>query len=224
MKKFLKIVLVILILGFIGIIIYNVNILKIGKLDKSNPMTKEEVAELCNKEIANLNYMCTSEIRHNDLQNEIEILYVKNGIMASTINGQPESWRNINEKESIFLYGPIAHIRKLDENEENKRSLKIALTLENLGDTGYEYLGETEFNGRQTIVIRFFEENEFIKLYQNRFYIDKQTGILVKQETYYLNGIILKKVTDVHYEVKFDCVTDEDIKRPNLDGYTVYEV
>ena len=86
----------------------------------------------------------------------------------------------------------------------------------------FEYLGKKKFNGRETILVKssYKKDKDIFKEGFAKTYIDIQTGVIVRNEAYIRIGIILKRVTD-NMLVKFDCVTDEDVAKPNLAGYVV---
>lgn len=55
-----------------------------------------------------------------------------------------------------------------------------------------------------------------------KLYLEKDTGIPVRQvETVNIDGEIINYTID--YEFKFDIVTDEDIKEPDVSEYTIFE-
>lgn len=113
-------------------------------------------------------------------------------------------------------------IKSKDEYfEENKSWTYTSIKDEETYD--FEYLGQKEFNGRETILIKLlyikYQDNSFDKVY-----IDKQTGFEVKRVSFYYDKTwhILKKYSD-DLVVKFDNVTDEDVKRPNIAGDIVID-
>lgn len=103
------------------------------------------------------------------------------------------------------------------------KSLGISSTVIHETDNyDFEYLGRKKFNGRDTILVKssYKKDKDIFKEGFAKTYIDTQTGVVVSNQAYIRIGIILKRVKD-NMIVKFDCVTDEDVARPNLAGYVV---
>lgn len=86
----------------------------------------------------------------------------------------------------------------------------------------FEYLGKKEFNGRDTIIVKsaYKDDKDIFKEGFAKTYIDTETGIIVANEAYVRIGILLKRVRG-NMTVKYDCVTDEDVAKPNLAGYVI---
>lgn len=227
-KKILKFIIIILLLITFFLIIREICMRYDGKLDKSNPMSRDEVLQIVEKGKDCQNYTLTFWNNKTTVQK----LCRKDNLIKGTINGKVHYWMNYDTGEVINKEGfPFAHISnayntnliksKEEYIEENK-----SWTYESIKNTeayDYEYLGEREFNGRETILIKLidikYEKNSFEKVY-----IDKKTGFEVKRDYFYYDKTwhILKKYSD-NLVVEFDNVTDEDVKRPNIAGDVVID-
>ena len=60
-----------------------------------------------------------------------------------------------------------------------------------------------------------------VKVNSTIFYIDKDTGLIMRRIDYNTMGLIK---LDSNRNVKLDVVTDKDVERPNLDGYEILKV
>ena len=243
MKKVIKIILVILIIYLIGITVNNIYVMNVWGLDKSNSMSDEEIEELLSKATINENYSYFKE--HYELESKSFVMsdiYIKNNIIAIYTSGKPEYWIDLNNNEAMKFwnyYGPIVSIKDIsktmEENSYNEYTfakLKLQLSTSSYWNK-IKYLGEKEINGRPTVVLESnysdSAKKEIGKLYcyfiKEFYFIDKQTGVLIKEERtssprFLRNPLIIQKSL-TEYNVKFDSVTDENIARPNLNGYTV---
>lgn len=224
-----------------------------GKLDKSNPMSLEEIINLLEKGKEYNNYTVTIKykrgyLEYMFLEEHEEKIFIKDNIKRVTMDGKDHYWCDYNKNESIYMYDFEATIQPIfglnDTKEEyfnNKKSQK-ATSYEYLIAEGqipkeltYKYLGEKEINGRKTIIIRV-QEGKFEGGWgiYNKFYIDKETGVIVSLKKYqYMDYILYKSrnsqcyyggYADGEFSVEFDCVTDEDVEKPNILGHIVQNV
>lgn len=227
-KIFLYIIIIIIMIG-----IYNILIQIEGGLDKNNPMSKRQVVQLLNKgkEYPNYYYSSETKIIDNFTNNKTEI-YVKDGIEKVVNNGKVSSWENENTDEHITIMGEhkgekYASISKLSEYNDNNEGDKynqhgFDYSLIANGETynyNFEYLGRKKIDGRTTVVVKVWD-NDKLKILGNKFYIDEETGLIIKTSDYSVFGIIVFKMT-TDRNVRLDIVTDEDVKRPDLTGYKI---
>ena len=84
-------------------------------------------------------------------------------------------------------------------------------------NTNFEYLGEKQYNGRTTILVQVWNKDN-TKVNPTIFYIDKDTGLIMKRIDYSAMGLIK---LDCNRNVKLDVVTDKEVERPNLDNYEI---
>lgn len=225
-KRLLKIIVAIIIILLIIRKIYEFCIQYDGKLDKSNPMTRSEVIELLDKSSERKdNYIRT--IYFNDKSNKLEQkIFVKDNILKIEIDGKCSSWKDYNISEKIdFNYFPNAYVIK--ENESDYYQYVLYLDSDKIKDEenyNFEYLGEKELYGRKTVLVKvyFKGENNYYSNGYYKIFIDKETGVVVNNVSYIYN--YKWKVLEIDSEkqkVEFNCVTDEDVKRPNTAGWVV---
>ena len=117
------------------------------------------------------------------------------------------------ENQGIISYSdmPEDQLGFLSENDE---------LLENLDNYQYEYLGRTEINGKECIQIRL--TNEDGSIFDN-YYINLEDNQIIKHETYeddYFGGF--NKTLDLNYTYTYDTVTDNDLKKFDMDDYPDY--
>lgn len=230
-NRILKIVVIIIFLIFLSLIIREICIQYDGKLDKSNPMSREEILQLTEKGEDCKNYTVTY-LSYRKIKREEQKIYIKGNLMKATIGGNVANWIDFNTGEHILIAGfPMVYISNVydtdnikskEQYEEENKSWAYSM-IKDIESNDYEYLGEKDFNERRTIVIKLkdikYEESSYTKLY-----IDKETGVTVKimQFGRIKPLYILKKYTE-SMNIEFDNVTDEDVKRPNIAGSIVYD-
>ena len=83
----------------------------------------------------------------------------------------------------------------------------------------FKYLGKKQVNGRDTILVKVWNKDGF-EMDSTKFYIDEETGLIMRRVDYTALGFI--KI-DCDRNVKMDIVTDEDIQRPDLEGYEILQ-
>lgn len=226
-KKILKVVITILILLILALIIHQIYIRYDVRIDKSNPMSKTEIIELLKKGEQYNNYVIT--YKPNKLAYTTDMImdekltqkiYVKDYVIKSFVGDKEWSYKNYNTNESIQMFDHLqAYIG--DINEEFGMMKHYRECVENEELYNYEYIGEKEINNRKTIVIKLIDnkssDNDYTKVY-----IDKETGVPYNSIYFYYKGPILIK-NDEYMSVEFDCVTDENVKRPNIAGCVIYD-
>lgn len=86
----------------------------------------------------------------------------------------------------------------------------------------YEYLGEKEHNGRKCIVGQFLrKEGSSDKNSKTMVWIDKENEVILKEQHYDVNDKLQYEY--LYNDLELNKVTDEQVKLPNLDGYTEFE-
>ena len=230
-KKVLKMILIILACLLAAILIYEVGIYSDGHLDKSNPMTKEEVIALLEKgkEYPNYYYCSVQKILWDVDQNRTEY-FIKDGVVKVVNNGETTGWRNSNTDEDISIIGNLngenyASISKMSENgyeksyEYSQQGFDYSLIAdEEHFDYEFEYLGRQEIEGRSYVLVKVWNK-EGSEFFSTKFLIDEETGLITKRIDYVPLGIIFKMETDRN--VIIDSVTDEDVAKPDLTGYKI---
>lgn len=227
------------------------------KLDKSNPMSLEEVKELLEKGTNYNNYVVTKKYENINfkgtrLKECEEKIYVKDNIVKTVMDGKDTFWVDYDKNLLICTDNfvdatmSILHDKSINKkeyfiNESKQKATTYATLVNKLPYTSipsdefkFEYLGEKDINGRRTIVAK--TTNLKSDSYE-KYYIDKETGVIVNKENFdYIDfwlfniPILCKSIHDgawyldtgYNFSVEFDCVTDEDIEKPNLAGRVLF--
>lgn len=230
----LKVILAILILFLIFVIGYEISIQWETNLDKSNPMTKDEVIALLEKgkEYSNYYYSSETKVLFFNIDNDIPTqTYVKDKVVNTVVGGKTLKWENANTDERIWLAetdeGDYAFISKKSEADKDLKGYDqqgfdySLLADEENFDYDFEYLGEKEIDGREYVLVKCWNRKGS-KLASTKFVIDKETGLIAERRDNALWGIIVVEVI-TNRNVQTDIVADEDIARPDLSNYTVIE-
>lgn len=110
-KKILKIVIIVLIVLALVLALYEICIQYDGKLDKSNPMSREEVIELLNKGASCNNYSIlwkSGALIGTRKETILQETYIKDNIIKTYLNGKDFTWINYDENERIqFMNYPL---------------------------------------------------------------------------------------------------------------------
>ncbi len=122
---------------------------------------------------------------------------------------------NVDREQEGILYTPETSIENLpflttSEDFDNSKN----------NYTNFEYLGKETVNDKKCLKICFTQEDEGIENY----YIDPDNNIIVKHEVYspnYSSGEI-EKITDLTYTYSYNTLTDNDVKKFNVDDYPNY--
>lgn len=223
-KNVMKVLLSVVMIFAILLIIYEVSIWYDGNLDSSNPMGREEVVRLLEKGKEYPNYYYSPQyVGIFSDKNKTEC-YIKDNIEVVYFNSKVSTWFDYNVGERVhILNGNIAAVATSisvnRSNEVNQRGFDYSL-IANKEPFNYEYkyLGEKTQNGRTLIVVSVWnEENKGLPI---KFVIDKETGLIFERSDYVNIAFIPIKIT-CNRNVKLDIVTDEDIKKPDLNGYEI---
>lgn len=184
-----------------------------GKLQKDNPMSKEEVLELLKKGEKYPNYY----ISFADSNNAKYDIYVKDNVLVEYYNNEFLLREDYNNNEYIMIskatdkeVAGISHSLRKQEYQQAGMDYSIVNKLE------YKYLGEKEVDGRQVIYIQLEDESAYTK-----FVIDKETGIIVNRIDLSKVFIFTAHKNETKRELKLDVVTDENVARPDLSRYEV---
>lgn len=229
MRKFLKIfgiaifILLLILLVYMGVIHFD------GFLNKDNVMTREEVVALLEKGKEYPNYYYSSQDKwiFGEIDQNRTEYYIKDGIVKCVNNGSTTSWANYNTDAIITImgehegkkYAAISSLTKYygdDTSKENQNGFDYSLiSNEEVFNTEFEYLGEKQYDNRTTIIIKVWNRDG-LEIDSTKFYIDKETGLIMRRVDYSCLGLI--KI-DCNRNVKLDAVTDEDVESPDLTGY-----
>ena len=223
-KKILIIVLIILAITIIGLVVRETIIHNDGKIDKSNPMTREEIIALLDKGATYNNYYYCPSNEGDTYKTEY---YIKDNIQVTYNNSKLYEWVDYNNSEQILLWGPegTATIGNTTKREDNQNGYDYStMAKPELYNNEYQYIGEKEENGRTIIIVKLTTKNG-LSTGIDKYYIDKETGLILGR----FNSNRFLFITTFHAggsndrNVKIDIVTDEDIKKPDLTGYEIID-
>lgn len=229
-KKFLKILGIIFSIILSILLIYFIVIHYNGFLNKNNTMNRAEVIELLEKgkEYPNYYYSPQDSIIFWNLYEGKTEYYIKDNIVKCVNNGELLSWTDYNNDENISIWkmdnekksAGISSLENYEENNDSQRGFDYSLiTREDIFNTNFEYMGEKKYEGRNTILVKVWNKDN-LKLDSTIFYIDKETGLIMRRIDYVALGFIK---SDCNRNVKLDIVTDNDIQRPNLEEYEILQ-
>lgn len=229
-KKILKILGIIFSIILSILLIYFIVIHYNGFLNKSNTMNRAEVIEVLEKgkEYPNYYYSSQASIIFWNLYEEKTEYYIKDNIVKCVNNGKLLSWTDYNNDEKISIWemdkekksASISSLENYEENNDSQRGFDYSLiSKEDVFNTNFEYMGERKYKGRNTILVKVWNKDS-LKVNSTIFYIDKDTGLIMRRIDYEALGFI--KI-DCNRNVKLDIVTDNDIERPNLENYEILQ-
>ena len=227
MKKVLKVLGIIIAILIVTLIIYYAVIHFDGFLNKDSPMTRSEVIELLEKgkEYPNYYYASESSWIFGSLNETKTETYMKDNIVKIVVDGETLEWTDYNTEEHIGLFelngketASVSNLDNFETNEDSQRGFDYSLiTREDIYNTEFKYLGKKQVNGRDTILVKVWNKDGF-EMDSTKFYIDEETGLIMRRVDYTALGFI--KI-DCNRNVKMDIVTDEDIQKPDLEGYEI---
>ena len=112
------------------------------------------------------------------------------------------------------------NLDNFEENDQSQRGFDYSLISdEETFNTAFKYLGEKQVDGRDTIIVKVWNK-DWVSVDSTKFYIDKETGLITRRVDYTALGFL--KI-DCNRNVKMDIVTDEDVARPDLEGYEILQ-
>lgn len=195
-------------------------------INKDNALSRDEVIELLDKG-ANYNnyYRCV------ETTNGKEEIYYKDNILACYINSNLYYWMNLskNEKEMIIIDD---YQNKIASYVEDFNEFNFPIEHTQLGyystvydkNIEYKYIGIAKLNGRDTIVIKTIAKKNSLSNFEIKYYIDKETGVIVKRKEINKFLFVSTSVKDFDRGIKFDIVTSEDVAKPDLTDYTINNI
>lgn len=186
-----------------------------GKLQKDNPMSKEEVLELLKKGEEYPNY----HISFVGSNNEKYDIYVKDNVFVKYCNNEFRLREDYNTNEYIMIFRTAdKELAGVNNNLEKQEYQQGSMDYSIVAESDYNYLGEKELDGRQVIYIQLKNGSVHTK-----FVIDKETGIIVNRINLSKAFIFTTNKNESKRELKLDVVTDEDVARPDLSKYGIEE-
>lgn len=222
-KKILIIFLIVILIILLILVIREMQINNEQIIDRSNALSRDEVIELLDKGATYNNYY-----RCVETPNGKEEMYYKDDILAYYINSHLYYWMNLseNEKEMIIIDD---YEDKVASYVEGFKDANFRMDYTQLGyystvyDTNieYKYIGITKLNNRDTIVVKTITRKNPISSFEINYYIDKETGVIVKRKEIEKFLFISTSVRELDRGVQFDTVTSEDVAKPDLTDYTI---
>lgn len=224
-RKILIGILIILAIIIIGLIVRETIIHNDGKIDKSNPMTREEIIALLDEGATYNNYYYCPSNEEDTCKTEY---YIKDNVQVIYNDSKLFEWVDYNNSEKILLWGPQGTATIVGETtkaENNQNGFDYStMTNPEFYNNEYEYIGEKEENGRTIIIVKLTTKNGLLRG-EDKYYIDKETGLILGR----FNSNKFLFITKFYAggsnsrNVKIDVVTDEDIKRPDLTEYEIID-
>lgn len=205
--KILIIVIVILII-ILGIKISGVSLFK-----QKDEITLEELKEIASKAKNIENYSCEYTMGFNckekfNKNKEISIKQTEEREYITWIDYENDEQIVISEEESIAIISTIS--------EYNSNSYKeLENTLNNSQIEEYEYLGKENYNGYECIHVKFRNNVDSEEESEVEMWIDENSGFIMKYILIYYN----QEPITIEYNIDFNCVTDQDVERPDLSKY-----
>lgn len=218
-------IIIILIIAFIICREFKLN--SDGKLDKSDYKSREEIISLLDKGKLTHNFYTVSD-EDKFLKKEI---YYKDGIIACYIDSKLTNWINLTPGKEEFYVIEDAEA-KLASSLENINESIFSIPMSQLGqqcfiyDTenhNYKYHGEINLNGRKTIIVEA-TSTDFILGMNYKYYIDKESGIIVKTTMALKRFYITQEISSMNKNIKFDVVTDENVAKPDFTEYEILPI
>lgn len=211
-KRILLIIIVILLISF-GVLAGREICIRHEKgLDKSNPMSKEEVIKLLDNPTNNYWIRQVSE-ETEGVQIPRETL-AKDGKMKVYLYSDLIQWVDVNTKEMLQINNESKTAFLSHDGATIKQT-----TYFNDSSIKYKYLGEKEENNKKIIVVELKG-----KSVDRRLTINKDTGIIEGIKEFEKKGLITTAIKKDNIEVQYDSVTDEDVAKPDLTGYAINEI
>lgn len=211
-KRILLIIIVILLISFGVLAVREICIRHEKGLDKSNPMSKEEVIKLLDNPTNNYWIRQVSE-ETEGVQIPRETL-AKDGKMKVYLYSDLIQWIDANTKEMLQINNESKTAFLSHDGATIKQT-----TYFNDSSIKYKYLGEKEENNKKFIVVELKG-----KSVDRRLTINKDTGIIEGIKEFEKKGLITTAIKKDNIEVQYDSVTDEDVAKPDLTGYTINEI
>ena len=208
------IIFVVVVIG-ICIIFYNRNFKK---------MTKEDVKTLAQKvaTINNISCEVLTESSEVEIAGTISDYKLCNNKLVSNVDNfkmyddkNEKTLLQIDEKQKI-VYQYKEYNSALDEFETMICS--VAKLLES-DEYQYEFKNYETVNGIKCVSFSLSNDSIVFDIW-----LDKSTGMIVKMICHYIGDGSNSIDTTLNYRYQLNNVTDEDVKKPDLTGYTITEI
>lgn len=208
-----------------------------GTVDKSNPMTREEVIALLEEGAKNTNYYRVPTNIYNTFDGGGEY-FTKDGKTLTSVYGKPFIWADANSKEHILFVTPEtsgspddysqmvpkALLTRREEITEGEL-IEVVIGITDYENYDFKYVGEKTIDGKEYIIVKlYYNADNFImkKLFTEKIYIDKEQKVVQMIEAVNFDKIFASKIW-IKFYIKLNCVTDEEVARPDLTGYELVD-
>lgn len=228
MKKRIFLILIVIVILLISLLLFReVKINYDDIYDSSIQLSRDNIIDLLNNGANYNNYY-----RNITTENGKEEFYYKDGILTSYINNQLNYYINLldNSKEMIIIADNENKIANVVEEFEKvifpmeMTQLGYYSTIYDTENFNLKLKGIMKFNNRDTYVVETISrENPFSSL-NIKYYIDKETGVIVKRTESSKFVFITKNMTQYDRGLQFDIVKDENVKRPNIELYEIVPI
>ena len=208
MKKIIILLVFILAICCIGVFLYINN----------KGMTKEEFGNLIKsfENVSNVKIEEKQISKDNLISDKLQILsirYIKDGRMLVKEENDIEkhTWSDYNTKECI-IYSPSLKQYEIGEYNE--------FDISQWDDIEYKFIGYEKCNRTKCAVAQLrFTHNELT----TTMWVDIQNGMFLKVRNKGIDSWGEEYELINEYTPTYGVVTDEDVKRPDLEGYTQLE-
>ena len=224
-KKILITILIIIVLIMLILVIREIY-LNYDKIENNNEeYTRDQVIELLDNGSKYNNYYRTV-----NTENGKEEFYYKDNILACYYDSKLKYWMNLTDgsRRMIFIddydsdsVGEVVDFENIIFPMENTQ-LGYYSTIYDTENFDFKYKGITKINDRDTLVVE--TDSKIDSSLKIKYYIDKQTGVIVKRTEFDKVLFLTKDKKEYDRGIRFDVVTDENIKEPDLTNVETYEI
>ena len=224
-KKILITILIIIVLIMLILVIREIY-LNYDKIENNNEeYTRDQVIELLDKGSKYNNYYRTV-----NTENGKEEFYYKDNILACYYDSKLKYWMNLTDgsRRMIFIddydsdsVGEVVDFENIIFPMENTQ-LGYYSTIYDTENFDFKYKGITKINDRDTLIVE--TDSKIDSSLKIKYYIDKQTGVIVKRTEFDKVLFLTKDKKEYDRGIRFDVVTDENIKEPDLTNVETYEI
>lgn len=224
-KKILITILIIIVLIMLILVIREIY-LNYDKIENNNEeYTRDQVIELLDNGSKYNNYYRTV-----NTENGKEEFYYKDNILACYYDYKLKYWMNLTDgsRRMIFIddydsdsVGEVVDFENIIFPMENTQ-LGYYSTIYDTENFEFKYKGITKINDRDTLIVE--TDSKIDSSLKIKYYIDKQTGVIVKRTEFDKVLFLTKDKKEYDRGIRFDVVTDENIKEPDLTNVETYEI
>lgn len=224
-KKILITILIIIVLIMLILVIREIY-LNYDKIENNNEeYTRDQVIEMLDNGSKYNNYYRTV-----NTENGKEEFYYKDNILACYYDSKLKYWMNLTDgsRRMIFIddydsdsVGEVVDFENIIFPMENTQ-LGYYSTIYDTENFDFKYKGITKINDRDTLIVE--TDSKIDSSLKIKYYIDKQTGVIVKRTEFDKVLFLTKDKKEYDRGIRFDVVTEENIKEPDLTNVETYEI